>query len=365
MHLAPAIVQQIYGPVKELDVIALDPELERLVTQALNSPHGAALDPGVADTLTRQAAEQRAPQEDLGVPACLLVPDLIRAPMARLLKRAAPRLKVLSHSEIPETHSIRIGSIIGASRMNVKRFTARTSRDALTLVRQAFGEDAVVLSTRPCAEGVEVLAMAPDGVQQIERVMAEPGAAPAPAAALPMPVLRRPVLPAARVPVDDEPSRSRCWRAHHGRAGRGRAVDEHAVLPGLRARAHAAPPPCRAAGPGTGADAMPRRPRRVPPSCRRVRRRRVPGCCACVPRPAVPSRRDRRHRCCTRRWPTPPPARPLPATARQRHAADAGELMNELRAMKGLIEDRFGALAFMEKLQRQPRQAQLTQRLLD
>ena len=35
-------------------MIALDPELERLVTQALNSPHGAALDPGVAETLTRQ-----------------------------------------------------------------------------------------------------------------------------------------------------------------------------------------------------------------------------------------------------------------------------------------------------------------------
>jgi flagellar biosynthesis protein FlhA len=57
MHLAPAIVQQIYGPVKELDVIALEPELERLVTQALTSPHGAALDPGVADTLTRSAAD--------------------------------------------------------------------------------------------------------------------------------------------------------------------------------------------------------------------------------------------------------------------------------------------------------------------
>ncbi|MBT9456406.1 MAG: flagellar biosynthesis protein FlhA [Burkholderiaceae bacterium] len=114
-HLAPAIVQQIYGPVKELDVIALDPELERLVTQALNSPHGAALDPGVADTLARSAADTAKHQEDLGVPACLLVPDAIRAPMARLLKRAAPRLKVLAHSEIPETHSIRIGSIIGGT----------------------------------------------------------------------------------------------------------------------------------------------------------------------------------------------------------------------------------------------------------
>jgi flagellar biosynthesis protein FlhA len=115
VHLAPAIVQQIYGAVKELDVIALEPELERLVTQALNSPHGAALDPGVADTLARSAAETSQKQEDRGIPACLLVPDLIRAPMARLLRRAAPRLKVLGHSEIPETHSIRIGSIIGGT----------------------------------------------------------------------------------------------------------------------------------------------------------------------------------------------------------------------------------------------------------
>jgi flagellar biosynthesis protein FlhA len=115
VHLAPAIVQQIYGPVRELDVIALAPDLERLVTQALNSPHGHALDPGVAETLTRDAASTAKSQEDLGVPACLLVPDLIRAPLARLLKRAAPRLKVLSHSEIPASHSIRIGSLIGGT----------------------------------------------------------------------------------------------------------------------------------------------------------------------------------------------------------------------------------------------------------
>jgi flagellar biosynthesis protein FlhA len=112
--LAPAIVHQIYGPQRELDVIAIEPELERLITQALNSPHGAVLDPGVADHLTRSAADASKRQEDLGHPACLLVPDPIRAPLARLLKRAAPRLRVLGHSEIPDTHSIRIGSIIGA-----------------------------------------------------------------------------------------------------------------------------------------------------------------------------------------------------------------------------------------------------------
>ena len=40
-------------------------------------------------------------------------------------------------------------------------------------------------------------------------------------------------------------------------------------------------------------------------------------------------------------------------------------MMSELRSMKGLIEQRFGALAFMEKLQKSPRQAKLSQRLLD
>jgi len=113
--LAPAIVQQIYGPVKELDIIAIEPELERLLTQALTSAHGPMLDPGMADTLTRHAAESAQRQENLGLPACLLVPDAIRMPIARLLKRAAPRLRVLSHSEIPDTHSIRIGSVIGAA----------------------------------------------------------------------------------------------------------------------------------------------------------------------------------------------------------------------------------------------------------
>ena len=115
ISLAPAIVQQIYGPAKELEVIAMDPELERLVMQALTSPHGAALDPGVADTLSRSAVDTAQRQEDLGQPACLLVPDAIRSSMARLLKRVAPRLKVLSHSEIPDTHSIRIASVIGAA----------------------------------------------------------------------------------------------------------------------------------------------------------------------------------------------------------------------------------------------------------
>ncbi|OYQ43135.1 flagellar biosynthesis protein FlhA [Rhodoferax sp. TH121] len=110
--LSPAIVQQIYGPTRELNVIAIDPGLERLLVQALGSASGPALDPGVADMLTRTAAETALKQEEIGVPACLLVPDPIRGAISRLVRRVAPRLQVLAHSEIPETHTIRIGPIL-------------------------------------------------------------------------------------------------------------------------------------------------------------------------------------------------------------------------------------------------------------
>ena len=110
--LSPAIVQQIYGPTRELNVIAIDPGLERLLVQALGSASGPALDPGVADMLTRTAAETALKQEEIGVPACLLVPDQIRSSISRLVRRVAPRLQVLAHSEIPETHTIRIGPIL-------------------------------------------------------------------------------------------------------------------------------------------------------------------------------------------------------------------------------------------------------------
>jgi len=114
--LSPAIVQQIYGPTRELTVIAIDPPLERLLVQALGNAAGPALDPNVADILTRSAAEVALKQEEVGIPACLLVPDQIRNAISRLVRRVAPRLQVLAHSEIPDSHTIRIGPILkGAS----------------------------------------------------------------------------------------------------------------------------------------------------------------------------------------------------------------------------------------------------------
>ena len=43
--------------------------------------------------------------------------------------------------------------------MNVKRYVARTAKEALRQVRAELGADAVVLRNRPVPDGVEILAM--------------------------------------------------------------------------------------------------------------------------------------------------------------------------------------------------------------
>ncbi|ODU62684.1 MAG: flagellar biosynthesis protein FlhA, partial [Lautropia sp. SCN 66-9] len=114
--LAPAIVQQTFGPIRDLSVIAIEPGLENLLVQALAPGAGGSLEPGVAEYLMAAGAQAAQQQEESGSAACLLVPDRIRVPLARLLKKAAPRLRVLGHAEIPDTHSIRIGRLIGEAK---------------------------------------------------------------------------------------------------------------------------------------------------------------------------------------------------------------------------------------------------------
>ena len=53
--------------------------------------------------------------------------------------------------------------------MNVKKFTAATSREALRKVRDALGPDAVILSNRPSDGVVEILALANDDASHLAR----------------------------------------------------------------------------------------------------------------------------------------------------------------------------------------------------
>lgn len=113
--LGRAIVQQIWPQAGELQVMALDAGLERLLTQALQaSPNSAGIEPGLADTLMREAAGASQRQEQVGLVPVLLVPAPLRTLLARFLRRALPQLKILSHAEVPDSSNIKVTSILGA-----------------------------------------------------------------------------------------------------------------------------------------------------------------------------------------------------------------------------------------------------------
>ncbi|HNH16449.1 MAG TPA: flagellar biosynthesis protein FlhF, partial [Zoogloea sp.] len=71
--------------------------------------------------------------------------------------------------------------------MNVKRYFAKTAREALRQLKEELGPDAVVLSNRAVNGGVEILALPANDVAALQRARQQAAAA-APAA---------PVIPAA------------------------------------------------------------------------------------------------------------------------------------------------------------------------
>jgi flagellar biosynthesis protein FlhA len=115
--LGRAIAQQLYPGSNEIQVLALEPGLERILGQALSGGgDGSGIEPGLADTLLRETAAAAQRQEDLGLPAVLLVPGNLRWLLSRFLRRAVPQLKVLANGEVPDSRTIKVTTIIGASK---------------------------------------------------------------------------------------------------------------------------------------------------------------------------------------------------------------------------------------------------------
>jgi flagellar biosynthesis protein FlhA len=113
--LGRSIVQQIFPGDAEVQVMALDPALERMLAQAVQGSGGAGgIEPGLADALLKETASAAQRQEDMGLPAVLLVPSQIRWLLSRFLRRAWPTLKVIANSEVPDSRTIKVTTIIGA-----------------------------------------------------------------------------------------------------------------------------------------------------------------------------------------------------------------------------------------------------------
>lgn len=111
--LGRAIVQGLFPGNGEVQVMALDPGLERILMQAMGGGgDGGAIEPGLADTLLRETAAAAQRMEDIGLPAVLLVPAPLRWLLSRFLRRSVPSLKVIANSEVPETRLIRVSAMI-------------------------------------------------------------------------------------------------------------------------------------------------------------------------------------------------------------------------------------------------------------
>ncbi|MDX8379097.1 MAG: flagellar biosynthesis protein FlhA [Gallionella sp.] len=116
VSLGPAIVQQFYPAGQELQVIGMDKELEHILMQAMQtSQNGMGIEPGLADTVLNESRAAVERQEQLGLPAVMLVPAQLRDLLARFLKRTVPNLRVISHDEVPDFKTIRVTSLVGGN----------------------------------------------------------------------------------------------------------------------------------------------------------------------------------------------------------------------------------------------------------
>ncbi|TVO57333.1 flagellar biosynthesis protein FlhA [Denitromonas halophila] len=115
--LGRSIIQALFPGDTEVQVMALDPGLERVLMQAVGSggPEGGAIEPGLADSLLRQTVSLAQRQESMGLPPVLLVPGQLRWLLSRFLRRSVPTLKVIANAEVPENRMIRVGATVGSA----------------------------------------------------------------------------------------------------------------------------------------------------------------------------------------------------------------------------------------------------------
>jgi flagellar biosynthesis protein FlhA len=113
LALGRAITQQWYPGNGDMQVMGLDSNLERVLSQALATGANPGLEPGLAQTLMTETQQAMMRQQNFGLPPVLLVQHALRAMLARFLRRSLPQLKVLSYAEVPDTRTIKVVNLIG------------------------------------------------------------------------------------------------------------------------------------------------------------------------------------------------------------------------------------------------------------
>ncbi|OJU92664.1 MAG: flagellar biosynthesis protein FlhF [Burkholderiales bacterium 66-5] len=224
--------------------------------------------------------------------------------------------------------------------MNIQRFHAFTAREALAKARMTFGDGTLILSNRPVDGGVEVVATAEDTL---------PEAQTQPQARLqPVAETRRGRLQDRADDLAASPVRSQ--HAAEGLVRSSVAKDtEKLAMSTLSFQDYVRERMLRRRHEALHGDAA------------------AAGAEAAAPSTAAPARRSEAVQPFSERaLQTPAPRRSAPVSAAPTLAAGVGQqhLMQELQAMKDLIEDRFNTLAWLGQARQNPIQSSLMLKLI-
>ncbi|WP_404300670.1 flagellar biosynthesis protein FlhF [Alicycliphilus denitrificans] len=260
--------------------------------------------------------------------------------------------------------------------MNIKRFTAPTAREALAKARMAFGEGTLILSNRPTADGVEVMATAEEALSS--SLQGDAGRAPASrlqeraddmAAAKPA---RRPQEQPRPAPESAAaPERNTVANDTEQLAMSTLSFQDYVRERMLRRRHEA----LHGAAPASlGERAALERGLPQPQFERAFERQPEPALQQAAPQPAaqpqaMPVVRHnplRAMHAALGAEQLAPRRAESPAAAAPTLAAGAGQqhLMKELQSMRDLIEDRFNTLAWLGQARQNPIQSQLMLKLI-
>ena len=110
--LGPSIFQSVVGTAAELPVMVLDPQLEQMMSSAVQNNQGI-IEPNLLDTMVKGIGEAAGKMEAEGASPVLLVSGIIRGFLSKLLRGRMSNFYILAYEEIPGDKNIRVVTTVG------------------------------------------------------------------------------------------------------------------------------------------------------------------------------------------------------------------------------------------------------------
>ena len=110
--LGASIFQSVVGGAQELPVMVLDPQLEQMMSSAVQNNQGV-IEPNLLDTMVKGIGEAAGKMEAEGASPVLLVSGIVRGFLSKLLRGRMSNFYILAYEEIPGDKNIRVVTTVG------------------------------------------------------------------------------------------------------------------------------------------------------------------------------------------------------------------------------------------------------------